>query len=96
MEAISDDAPLIVTSAVRDRDYQRLLARRERSGDPRLLAAHDRLRVRHPARLSQPPAGCAFQFWLDRLQAMNLITWVREAGAIHITVAKDTRRLLAR
>ncbi len=31
---------------------------------------------------------------LDRLQALNLITWVREPAAIHVTVAGDADRLL--
>ena len=29
----------------------------------------------------------AFQFVLDRLTARGLIAWVREPGAIHVTVA---------
>ena len=31
---------------------------------------------------------------LDRLTALNLIAWVREPGAIHVTVAADAARLL--
>jgi len=31
---------------------------------------------------------------LDRLQALNLIAWVREPGTIHITVSSEARRLL--
>jgi hypothetical protein len=38
----------------------------------------------------------AFQFLLDRLQALNLIAWVREPAAIHITAASDAERLPAR
>ena len=30
----------------------------------------------------------AFQFMLDRLQALNLIAWVREPAAIHVTVGR--------
>ncbi|HEY5189024.1 MAG TPA: hypothetical protein VII87_08330, partial [Solirubrobacteraceae bacterium] len=37
----------------------------------------------------------AFQAMLDRLQALNLIAWVREAGVIHITVASDASRVIA-
>ena len=29
----------------------------------------------------------AFQFMLDRLTALNMIAWVREPDAIHVTVA---------
>jgi hypothetical protein len=36
----------------------------------------------------------AFQFWLDRLQAMNLIAWAREPNAIHVTVGAKARRLV--
>jgi hypothetical protein len=31
---------------------------------------------------------------LDRLTALNLIAWVREAGAIHVTAAGDAGRVL--
>ena len=37
----------------------------------------------------------AFQFWLDRLQALDLIAWVREPGAIHLTVSRRARQLVA-
>jgi hypothetical protein len=36
----------------------------------------------------------AFQFVLDRLQVLNVIAWVREPGAIHVTVSADARSLL--
>jgi hypothetical protein len=36
----------------------------------------------------------AMQFVLDRLTALNLIAWVREPGAIHVTVASDAARLM--
>jgi len=36
----------------------------------------------------------AMQFLLDRLTALNLIAWVREPGAIHVTVSADAARLL--
>ena len=31
----------------------------------------------------------AFQYMLDRLQSLNLIAWVREPGAIHITASSE-------
>jgi hypothetical protein len=31
---------------------------------------------------------------LDRMQALNLIAWVREPAAIHVTVAGDADRWL--
>jgi hypothetical protein len=36
----------------------------------------------------------AFQFWLDRLQALGLIAWVREPAAIHVTVSDRGRELV--
>jgi hypothetical protein len=36
----------------------------------------------------------AFQFVLDRLQVLDAIAWVREPGAIHITVSSDAQSLL--
>ena len=36
----------------------------------------------------------AFQFLLDRLRALNVIAWVREPDAIHITVSDDAKVLL--
>ena len=34
-----------------------------------------------------------FQFVLDRLQALNVIAWVREPGAIHITAGREAGAL---
>jgi hypothetical protein len=36
----------------------------------------------------------AFQYMLDRLQALNLIAWTRDADTIHVTASSDGRRLL--
>ena len=36
----------------------------------------------------------AFQFMLDRLQALNLIAWTRDARTIHITASSEGRRIL--
>ncbi len=44
---------------------------------------------------SRAQAG-AFQYMLDRLQSLNLIAWVREPGAIHITVSSEARELIQR
>ncbi|MBB4660942.1 DUF5715 family protein [Conexibacter arvalis] len=88
------DAPLIVTSTVRDQDYQGQLA----DGNGEATRAHsvhttgwsfDILR-----RYENDRQARAFQFMLDRLQAMNLIAWVREPAAIHVTVAGDADRWL--
>ena len=38
--------------------------------------------------------AAAFQFLLDRLQALNLIAWRRDATRIHVVAAKDAEELL--
>jgi hypothetical protein len=86
-------APLTMTSAVRDQRYQDLLV----GTNPEATSgyslhttgyAFDVLR-RYPSR-SQ---AVAFQFLLDRLQSLDLIAWVREPAAIHVTAAKDAGKL---
>jgi Transglycosylase SLT domain len=89
-------APLIVTSTVRDQAYQDVLAR-SNSEATRGYSLHTTgfsfdVRRRYRSRRQAE----AFQYMLDRLQALNLIAWVREPGAIHITASSEARRLLAR
>ena len=36
----------------------------------------------------------ALQYELDRLQALNLIAWVREPSAIHVTVSSRAAELI--
>jgi hypothetical protein len=36
----------------------------------------------------------AFQYMLDRLQALNLIAWTRDADTIHVTASTEGRKLL--
>jgi hypothetical protein len=86
--------PLIVTSAVRDESYQRLLA----ESNPEATAAYslhttgfafDLLR-----RYGSNAEARALQYELDRLQALNLIAWVREPSAIHVTVSSRAAELI--
>jgi hypothetical protein len=93
-EVAGTRAPLVVTSTVRDLDYQRLLARRNPFAT-RAYSLHTTgfafdVRRRYASRAQ----AAAFQYMLDRLQALNLIAWVREPGDIHITVSGEARRLL--
>jgi hypothetical protein len=85
--AIAGTEPLIVTSTVRDERYQRLLA----AGDPEATHAYSLHTTGFAfdiARTYRSRAQAqAFQFVLDRLTARGLIAWVREPGAIHVTVA---------
>ena len=86
-------APLTVTSTVRDRKYQELLLRSNIEATPAYSLhttgfAFDVLRS-----YRSRAQALAFQFVLDRLQALNLIAWVREPEAIHITASSEGRRL---
>jgi Transglycosylase SLT domain len=38
----------------------------------------------------------AFQFMLDRLQALDLIAWTRDARTIHVTASSEGRRILGK
>jgi hypothetical protein len=88
-------SPLIVTSSVRDQAYQDVLARRNPEAT-RAYSLHTTgfaFDVRRRYRSERQAR--AFQYLLDRLQSLNLIAWVREPGAIHITVSGEARRLLS-
>jgi Transglycosylase SLT domain len=87
------DAPLLVTSTVRDETYQRLLVASNREATRRYSLhttgwAFDVARSYRSGR-----QALAFQFLLDRLQVLGAIAWVREPDAIHITVAREAEAL---
>lgn len=87
-------AYLTVTSTVRDARYQRLL-RAETVQATQGYSLHtsgwafDVSRSYRSGKQAQ-----MFQFVLTRMQALGLITWVREPEAIHITVAADAESRL--
>jgi hypothetical protein len=86
-------APLDMTSAVRDQRYQDLLVGTNPEATSRYSMhttgyAFDVLR-----RYRSRAQAVAFQFALDRLQALDLIAWVREPAAIHVAVASDAAAL---
>ena len=91
--AAGSQAPLVVTSTVRDEEYQDLLVEQDREAT-RGYSLHttgyafDVLRS-----YASRAQALAFQFALDRLQALNLIAWLREPAAIHITVSAEARAL---
>lgn len=94
-EAAGTRAPLIVTSTVRSQDYQDSLVRRNREAT-RAYSLHTTGFSFDVRRLYRSRAqAVAFQYMLDRLQSLNLIAWVREPGAIHVTVSGEARRLLS-
>jgi hypothetical protein len=85
--AIARTRPLVVTSTVRDVRYQRVLAARnvEATHNFSLHTTGWAFDVSRDYR--SRAQALAFQFMLDRLTALNMIAWVREPGAIHVTVA---------
>ena len=92
-KAISGQSPLVVTSTVRDQGYQRLLTRRniEATHGYSLHTTGWAFDVERTYRSRRH--ALAFQFMLDRLQALNLIAWVREPAAIHVTAGPQAREL---
>jgi soluble lytic murein transglycosylase-like protein len=93
VKAISGDAPLVVTSTVRDAAYQRQLLRRNREATANYSLhttgwAFDILRT-----YASRAQALAFEFMLERLQSHDLIAWVREPAAIHVTVSAEAERL---
>ncbi|HEY6781143.1 MAG TPA: transglycosylase SLT domain-containing protein [Thermoleophilaceae bacterium] len=86
-------APLIVTSTVRDQTYQDVLARRNIQATHAYSLHTTGFAFDVERRYRSRAQAVAFQYLLDRLQSLNLIAWVREPDAIHITVSSDARRL---
>jgi soluble lytic murein transglycosylase-like protein len=88
------EGPLRVTSTVRDEAYQQELMRRNREAT-RNFSLHTTGWAFDVARdYTSRRQALAFQFVLDRLQVLDAIAWVREPGAIHITVSSDAKSLL--
>jgi len=85
--AIARMGPLIVTSTVRDKDYQRVLAATDQEAT-HAYSLHTTGYAFDIARVYRSRAqALAFQWVLDRLAARGMIAWIREPQAIHITVA---------
>lgn len=86
--------PLQVTSSVRDDGYQQLL----RAGNPEATHGYSlhttgfAFDVRRQYESGEQAQ--AFQFVLDDLTARNLIAWIREPAAIHVTVAQEAEALV--
>jgi hypothetical protein len=88
-----EPSPLRVTSTVRDGEYQRRLIRGNGEATRNYSLhttgyAFDVLR-----RYGSRRQALAFQFVLDRLRVLNVIAWVREPAAIHVTAGRDARVL---
>ncbi len=85
--------PLRITSTVRDQEYQNLLLRDNPEATSGFSLhtsgfAFDVLR-----KYGSKKEAEAFQFMLDRLRALNLIAYVVEPAAIHVTVSSGATRL---
>jgi hypothetical protein len=86
--------PLILTSAVRDLRYQRVLLH-VNANAARSYSLHTTGYAFDIARsYANNRQGRAFQRVLDRLVAANAIAYIRESGAIHIAVAGDASKKL--
>jgi hypothetical protein len=94
VRAIGGEAPLTLTSTVRDEAYQRLLVRHNREATRNYSLHTTGWAFDVARRYRSGRQARAFQFVLDRLQVLNAIAWVREPGAIHITASRDARALL--
>jgi hypothetical protein len=81
-------APLVVTGAVLDRRYDDAIG----GGPDGATAGYEFSIARHYASRAQ---AVAFQAMLDRLQALNVLAWVRTPENIEITVSSDASRVIA-
>jgi hypothetical protein len=93
-KAIGKTTPLVLTSTVRDTAYQRLLTRRTIEATQGYSLHTTGWAMDIERRYRSRAQALALQFMLDRLQALNLIAWVREPAAIHITAGPDAKALL--
>jgi hypothetical protein len=94
VRAASRTAPLIVTSTVRDEAYQRVLASRNTEATRNYSLHTTGWAFDVERRYRSREQALAFQFVLDRLQTLDVIAWVREPHAIHITAGADAQLLL--
>lgn len=94
VRAQSDEQALTITSTVRDQAYQRALGRRNREATHAYSLHTTGYAFDVSRRYDSRGQALAFQFVLDRLQALDLIAWVREPTAIHVTVGKDAKAYL--
>ncbi len=87
VRALSGAAPLTVASAVTDRRYE------QQVGDGETIPSTG-YSFQIERRYASRAQADAFQAMLDRLQALNLIAWVRNPATIEITVASDASNVL--
>jgi hypothetical protein len=85
---------LTVTSTVRDVQYQRLLGSSDVEATHGYSLHTTGYALDIARRYASAAQAAAFQAVLDRLQALNLIAWVREPAAIHVVVAGDASKVI--
>src|SRR3954465_8483044 len=84
--------PLLITSAVRDLKYQNAL-KRVNENAARSYSLHTTGYAFDLARSYQNSRqAAALQFVLDRLEALNVIAYIKEPEAIHVAVASHAAR----
>jgi hypothetical protein len=88
-------ARLTLTSTVRDGEYQQALASTDIEATDNYSLHTTGYAFDIARNYSSRAQALAFQYALDRLTALNLVAWVREPRAIHVTVAHDAERLEA-
>jgi hypothetical protein len=82
-----------VTSTVRDGPYQRALVKTNIEATHAYSLHTTGYAFDIERSYASRAQALAFQFMLDRLTALNLIAWVREPRAIHVTVSSAARPL---
>jgi hypothetical protein len=93
VKRISGETPLVVTSSVRDERYQRLLLRTNREATANYSLHTTGWTFDILRNYRSRAQALAFEFELQRLQSHDLIAWVREPAAIHVTVSAAAARL---
>lgn len=92
---LSEDlALLVVSSTVRDLTYQEALRARNLQATPNYSLHTTGFAFDVERRYGSDAQAQAFQHVLERLSALGLVAWVREPGAIHVTVSADAERLV--
>ena len=86
-------SPLTVTSTVRDREYQEVLAARNPEATDNYSLHTTGWAFDVSRAYASRTQARAFQFALDRIQSLDLIAWVREPAAIHVTAGPGAARL---
>jgi hypothetical protein len=92
---LSGSAPLVLTSTVRDQRYQDLLLSAGNGEATPNYSLHTTGWAFDILRSYRSHAqALAFEFMLGRLQSQDLIAWVREPAAIHVTVSSRAQALV--